>query len=220
MAVPWVLVFMFVCEIHLAILDQGNDQGVATTLLHSFSRSGSFNEVQEALKLLPFQVFQEAASDDINFGLTVSQFENKDLSLARDFRLDDNTKQSILEGQYAEVNKEVLKKFVFTRGEVGEVVQGLVATMRRPDGTIDMGHVIHRLEFQLAPEITRHEKKKRRWFKTRRRVRYESRPRALSHKDEELLTSYVGHRLSDGLEHVRQKVQAVAGGTCSADSCH
>ena len=220
MTMPWVLIFIFVSELQLANLDQWNEEGVATALLRSFSRSGSFHEVQEALQHLPFQVFQEAASDDINYGLTMSQFENKVLGLARDFKLNDDTKQSILEGQYAEVNKEVLKKFVFTKGQAGEVVQGLVATMRRADGTIDIGHVIHRLDFQLAPEIIRHEKKRRRFFRTRKRVRYESRMRTLSHVDEELLIRYVEHKLSDGLEHVRQKAQAVGEGTCTADSCH
>ena len=200
---PWVFVFIFVSELHLVNLDERNDEGVATALLRSFSRSGSFHEVQEALQHLPSKVFQEVASDDINYGLTVSQFENKVLSLARDFKLDDSTKQSILVGQYAEVKKEVLKKFVFTKGQAGEVVQGLVATRRRADGTIDIGHVIHRLDFQLAPE----------W--------YESKMRTLSHKDvEELLIRYVEHKLSDGLEHVRQKAQAVGEGTCTADSCH
>lgn len=216
MATCWVLVFIFLRE-----LDQVNAEGIANALLRSFPRTGNFHEVQKALKLFPFQVFQERASDDINFGLTVSQFKNKVLVLARDFELDENTKQSIMEGQYAEVNKEVVKKFAFNkRGQAGEVIQGLVATMKRPDGTIDIGHVIHRLDFQLTPEITRHEKKRRRWFRTRRKVWYEASFRTLSHKDEELLSSYVEHKLSDGLEHVRQKLQAVGEGTCTADSCH
>lgn len=206
------------CELYT--LDQGNTEGVATALLQSFPRgSGSFHEVQQAVKRLPFQTFREAASDDINVGLTVPQFENKVLGLARDFGLDEAMKQSILEGQYAEVNKEIVKKFAFKRGQAGEVIQGLIATMKRPDGTIDIGHVIHRLEFQLAPEIIRHKKKKKKWFKNRTKVWYEAIMRTLSHKDEELLTSYVEHKLSDGLEHIRQKAQAVGEGTCTADSC-
>ena len=86
--------------------------------------------MQKVLKLLLFQVFQERASDDINFGLTVSQFENMVLVLARDFGLDEYMKQSIMEGQYAEVNTEVVKNFAFKRGQAGEVMQGLVATMK------------------------------------------------------------------------------------------
>ena len=218
MATCWVLAFIFLCEINA--LDQVNAEGVATALLRSSPPTGSFHEVQKALKLLPFQVFKERASDDINFGLTASQFENKVLVLARDFGLDEYTKQSIMEGRYAEVNKEVVKKFAFKRGQAGEVIQGLVATMKRPDGTIDIGHVIHRLDFQLAPEIIRHVKKKKKFFKKRKKVWYEASFRTLSHKDEELLTSYVEHRLSDGLEHVRQKLQAVGEGSCTADSCH
>ena len=218
MATCWVLAFIFLCEINA--LDLVNAEGVATALLRSSPPTGSFHEVQKALKLLPFQVFKERASDDINFGLTASQFENKVLVLARDFGLDEYTKQSIMEGQYAEVNKEVVKKFAFKRGQAGEVIQGLVATMKRPDGTIDIGHVIHRLDFQLAPEIIRHVKKKKKFFKKRKKVWYEARFRTLSHKDEELLTSYVEHRFSDGLDHVRQKLQAVGEGSCTADSCH
>ena len=212
------LVFILMCEPYA--LDQENTEGVATALLRSFPRrSGSFHEVQEALKRLPFQVFREAASDDVNVGLTVHQFKNKVLGLARDFGLDEATKQSILEGQYAEVNKEIVKKFVFKRGQAGEVVQGLIATMKRPDETIDIGHIIHRLDFQLAPEIIKHKKKKKKWFKKRTKVWYEAQMRTLSHKDEELLTSYVEHKLSDGFEHVRQKAQAIGEGTCTADSC-
>ena len=51
-----------------------------------------------------------------------------------------------MDGQYAEVSKEVVKKFAFKRGQVGEVIQGLVATMKRPDGTIDISHIIHHLD--------------------------------------------------------------------------
>ena len=225
MSIPkfWTPVFIAALLCEFPTLSYGTTEGVATALLRSSpSGSGNFHKVQNALKALLFQTFQESASDDLNLGLTVEQFKDKvqALKLARDFGLGDDTKQSILEGQFVEVNKEVVKNFLFKRGEAGKVTQGLIATMKRPDGTIDIGHVIHRLDFQLAPEIIRLEKKKKKLFKKRKKVWYESRMRTLSHRDEELLVSYVGHKLYDVLEHFRQKAHAIGEGTCSAESCH
>ena len=221
MSIPkfWTPVFIAALLCVFPTLSYGTTEGVATALLRSFpSRSGNFHEVQNALEALPFQTFQEAASDDLKHGLTVQQFQDKVQALARDFGLGDDTKQSILEGQFAEVNEERVRKFLFKRGEAGEVTQGLIGTMKRPDGTIDMGHVIHRLDFQLAPEIIRLEKKKKKWFRTRRKIWYESRMRSLSHRDEELLVSYVERKVYEGLEHFKQKAHAIGEDTSTAES--
>ena len=81
--------------------------------------------------------------------------------LSADFGLDVDVKQSILEGQYAEVNKNITKRFQFKRGQAGNIlqclvvymyvymcvhVQGLVVTRKSLVGTIDFGHV-HRVDF-------------------------------------------------------------------------
>lgn len=108
------------CEVRT--LDQASTGGIVTALLRSFPRrSENFHQVQQSVNALPFQTFQEAASIDLNLGLTVQQFENKVLSLTRNFGLGNDTKQSIMDGQYAEVNKEVVKEFLFERGQAGEV---------------------------------------------------------------------------------------------------
>ena len=220
MSIPklWTPVFIAALLCEFPAPNYGSTEGVANALMRSFPRgSGNFNEVQKALKALPFQNFREAASDDLNLGLTVQQFKDKVQTLARDFGLGDDTKQSILEGQFAEVNKEVVKNFLFKRGEAGKVTQGLIVTMKRPDGTIDIGHVIHRLDFRLAPEIIMHKRRRRRGFRRRTRVRYEAKMRSLSHRDEELLVSYVGHKLYEGLEHFKQKAHAIGKDTSTAE---
>ena len=200
---------LYVIAFFLIILDNQawGDKGIIAALINAYPKDGlvDLSSLRESLKKIPFAKFQERASDDLEVGLSLDDFKTRVGRLTTDFGLNDGVKQSILEGQYAEVNKEVIKRFEFRRGQSGEVIQGLAATRKRQDGTIDFGHVIHRLDFQLSPEVIQHKKKRRRWFRTRTRTWYEARSRTLSHKDEVLLVNYVQRKLVDGIDHLKSK---------------
>ena len=218
MSVLYVISFLLILDINQA----WGDKGIVAALINAYPKDGlvDLNSLRESLKKIPFSNFQERASDDLEVGLSLDDFKSRVGRLTTDFGLNDGVKQSILEGQYAEVNKEVIKRFEFRRGESGQVIQGIAATRKRQDGTIDFGHVIHRLNFQLSPEVIQHSRTRRRWFRSRTRTWYEARSRTLSHKDEVLLVNYVQRKLVDGIDHLKSKALSLGEGTCNADSCH
>ena len=162
--------------------------------------------LQRSVKQLHFDKFEERGSDNLEVELSVGDFASKVDRLSADFGLDGDVKQSILEGQYAEVNKNIIKRFQFKRGQGGNIVQGLVATRKRQIGTIDFGHVIRRVDFRLSPEIIHHKKKKKKCFglmhKTKRWT--ETRPRSLSHNDEALLEQYIQRKMADSIDQLQR----------------
>jgi hypothetical protein len=173
--------------------------------------NGDLQTVRDQVQSLPISEFNESGSNDLQGKLSIAEFERKAAEISQTHGLDKNTMQSILDGKFAEVNKQVIKTFEFHRGNSGSSVRGLVATCRRADGTMDIGHAAHSLKFSLAPEMIKHKKVKRKCFGLKKKTKkwYEARPRNLSENDITTIGNYCQHKLMEQMEQLKGKAQSI-----------
>ena len=176
----------------ITTLNFAEGYNVANALVQSFPQN---SKVAPSLPGIPFQNFQETPSHVVRYGLTSGQFSEHVDELSSTYSLSESTKTFILDGMYAEVNKEVIREFNFKRGGPGNVIHGRIATIKRSDGTIDLAQAIHKVDFKLQPEIIHHDRKRRILGIVVRVERWkEERPRSISEADQNRLHSYAQYK--------------------------
>ena len=171
---------------------------IGSVLVNSFP---SLSQVAPSVEGIPFQYFNETPSHVVKNGLAIPQFTALVNDLSSTHGLADDMKRSILDAQYTAVSAEVIREFKFIRGGPGTVTYGRIATMKKPDGTIDCAHAIHKVNFELQPEIIVHKKKKRfAGVVVKVKKRTERHPLSLSEADQNRLYSYTQYKALTGFK--------------------
>ena len=195
----------FLVTIVVLIVDcsQLADGNVASVLARGFSTDSQLSLAEQDIRQIPFKSFNERPSHGVKYGMSTGDFTTFVRSLSSNFAIPKDTENSILDGLYAEVNREVVREINFSKGS-GYVTYGQVSTLRHNDGRIDLAHTIHHLSFQLQPA---HKKKKQ------CRRHKNKKPRNLSEQE---LTAMMNYAKYKAITNFRS---GHAGDIATGDSC-
>ena len=133
--------------------------GVGKILLESFTsvdvKETDLTAAEELVRGLTFDEYDEKISCKILTKIKETDFETVVGRIATRYQIPADIKESILDGQYGEVNSEVVREFKFEKGSPGKVVYGRTVTIKREDSTIDLAYAFFHLVFKLSPKKNR-----------------------------------------------------------------
>ena len=124
--------------------------------------NSNLTAAEEYVRSLKFDVLNEIIVCDLMTGTTLADFEtvvNSIAGLLSPIGFPDEVYQGILEGEFAEANKELIWDFRYSKGEAGHFTYGRFATMKPDDATINLAYSVYRLEFKLSPQVIKDTRK-------------------------------------------------------------
>ena len=128
---------------------------VGKILLDSFSskdvKRKDLTAAEELVKGLTFDKYNEEIACKILTKINETDFETVVSRIATRHQIPADIQDSILDGKYGEVNREIVREFKFEKGGPGSVLYGRTVTVKREDSTIDLAYAFFFLEFQLSP---------------------------------------------------------------------
>ena len=141
---------------------------VAMLLVSAFPRdtvtSKDFTAADEAVRGLPFDLYNDHVSFRVMTGIGLDDFE----TLINGMGIPDDKRLAILEGKLAATNQARVVNF--TQGGTDSFTHGRIATVKVNESTINLTYSIYHLDFKLSPQVIEHTKKK----KWRRPLKHES----------------------------------------------
>lgn len=157
---------------------------------------------EEVVRGLTFDLFEENISCAEKNGIKVEDYSFLVNRFATRFSIPDHIRDSILDGQYVQENKEIVLNFKFKKGEKGGFVYGRIATVKKRGGEIDMAYSVYNLEFKLSPKVIQHERKKKflGFFKYGKEVWQETQERDMSITDKSQMQAYFMHQAITGFK--------------------
>ena len=195
---------------------------VVSTLVKSFSSdeetTKDLTAAEEVMRGLTFDKFNEKMSCKVLKGIKLGDFKTVIERIAKRLELPDDTKESILDGEYAEVNFEVVIDFKFSKGQDSSFTYGRIATIKRLGDVIDVAYSVYLLGFKLSPKIIEHEKKRKfLWFTTGKKIWRESIERNLSQREQEYMRTYFLRKAIDGFR--KEYAGLLEAESCDAKGC-
>ena len=176
---------------------------VARTLVSSLSSdeetTKDLTAAEETMRGLTFDKFNEKVSCKVMKGIKLADFRTVIDRIARRLEMPEDTKESLLDGEYADENLEVVIDFKFSKGQDSSFTYGRIATIKRPNGVIDIAYSVYLLGFKLSPKIVQHEQKKKFLFFTiGTKVWRETIERNLSDREQDHMRTYFLRKAING----------------------
>ena len=143
---------------------------VGKLLLNSFTFEDvdetDLTAAEELVGGLTFDKYNEKISCKILTKIKETDFETVVSRIATRHQIPADIQDSILDGKYGEVNREVIREFKFEKGGPGSVLYGRTVTIKRDDSTIDLAYAFFYLEFKLSPRKIEERRRKKFLFIT------------------------------------------------------
>lgn len=117
---------------------------------------------EEVVRGLTFDEYQEKIACEMLEGIASADFETVVGRIAKRNNIPEDKRELIMDGQYAQKKKSLVREFAFTKGKPGEVVYAMFITVKKDDSTIDLAYSLFQLNFKLAPK--RIQTKIDKWF--------------------------------------------------------
>ena len=163
-----VLLFLVLLNVSMAKSSTDSWRAAVTVgkiFLESFTsadvKETDLTAAEELVRGLTFDKYDEKISCKILTKIKERDFETVVSRIATRHQIPANIQESILDGQYGNVNKEVVREFKFEKGSPGRVLYGRTVSIKREDSTIDLAYAFFYLEFKLSPsKIMEHHRDK------------------------------------------------------------
>ena len=194
---------------------------VAKALVKLFSKDEEtikdLTAADEVVRGLTFDLFNEKVSCKVMKGILLQDYKTVVDRFVQRYSIPKDVESSLLDGELAEENFEVIVNFKFAKGETGGFTYGRVATVKH-DGKIDMAYSVYFLEFKLSPRVIEHKKKKKfLGFTIGTKVWRETQERNLSVKDRDYMQSYFMKKAIEGFRE--QYSGLIEAQHCTAENC-
>ena len=124
-------------------------------LLNSFTfedvKETHLTAAEELVRGLTFDKYNEKMSYKILTRIKETDFETVVSRIATRHQIPADIQDSILDGKYGEVNREVVREFKFEKRGPERILYGRTVTIKREDSTLDLAYAFFYLEFELSP---------------------------------------------------------------------
>ena len=216
------LIFCVFLQLRLNILIEesaGSLSGVGTAvsigrmLLNTFTTNEvtqkDLTAAEELVRGLTFDKYHEKISCQILTKIKLSDFETVVGRIASRHQIPVDIQGAILDGQYVETNKALVREFKFEKGAPGRVLYGRTITLKREDSTIDLAYSFFYLEFKLSPKRIEENTKKRFLgivIGSKRVVRFEE--RNLSDKEKDHIFDFYRNKALKGFREEYPALEA------------
>ena len=147
-------------------------------------------DAEGRVSAINFDKYEEQFSFKVLKGIQLNDFNTVVNRVASRYNFPEDVKESILDGELAGKNQEIMKEFKFNIGQTGRVLYGRTMTLKQED-KIDMAYALIAVKFKLSPvQSVRQEDKYFLFWKVGEKTIVTSKDRNLSIQEADGMTKF------------------------------